>query len=502
MEGVANNLRKQAAKNAIKKSNSRMGRRMLGEDADLPAADLPFQAIQSARRGLLQSAVLPSPEDALAHSSLQQDTVLDGVALPDGSISTMDAGQCAASCYFRMDCISWTVNPSGQGAGCTLLGAGATASSSPGWTSGTINVDSQWQPPPYPVPPTPLESGAGKYANVLAQTRLFVEAQRSGQIQPGDPVSWRGNSNLQDPVVGGWYNGASTLKESFPIGTSVAFLAWGLLSFPDAYQAAGVYNDYVQTVRTGADYLANCWNDGNKSFVGQIGDTKTEVEYWGRPEDETGPRPAYIWTSDMHASDLLSSAVAALASTAQLINSSDSATASQYLATAQSIYAQATSNEGLYSDYFQDATAGTFPSSAFLDDQTWAAAWMYRATQDVKYLADADSFWQRSFGANRYNADVWAGWDSLWGPAAVLMRQNWRTGVKAMDVDQYTEFIATMFVPAWTKADGERTMRACCFKPPACMRCAAKIELTFSVRPLLVESYSPASAFDTSTLIL
>ena len=43
------------------------------------------------------------------------------------------------------------------------------------------------------------------------------------------------------------------------------------------------------------------------------------------------------------------------------------------------------SNPGRYSDNFESG-ASTYPSTSMYDDLAWAAAWLFRATNDSTYL--------------------------------------------------------------------------------------------------------------------
>ncbi|KAL4520482.1 hypothetical protein Ndes2526A_g05046 [Nannochloris sp. 'desiccata'] len=114
--------------------------------------------------------------------------------------------------------------------------------------------------------------------------------------------------------------------------------------------------------------------------------------------------------------------------------------------------------EGKYSDYFKDVTYTTFPSTDFLDNQAWAAAWLYRATKKKSYLKDAESFWERSYGRNNAKADIFPNWDSLWAPTAALMRQMGRSGVKIPGKDMYNKYFENKFVASWVSANGTNTI--------------------------------------------
>jgi len=60
-------------------------------------------------------------------------------------------------------------------------------------------------------PTFPPVTGTGKYnyAEVLAKSLLFYEAQRSGELPPDNRIDWRGDSALGDDVPGGYYDGES-----------------------------------------------------------------------------------------------------------------------------------------------------------------------------------------------------------------------------------------------------------------------------------------------------
>ena len=49
------------------------------------------------------------------------------------------------------------------------------------------------------------------YADVLDKSMLFYEAQRAGPLPADQRVTWRGDSNLNDDPVGGYYDGNSLL---------------------------------------------------------------------------------------------------------------------------------------------------------------------------------------------------------------------------------------------------------------------------------------------------
>ena len=50
-------------------------------------------------------------------------------------------------------------------------------------------------------------SGQYDYADALGKSLLCYEAQRSGYLPPDNRVDWRGDSALDDEILGGYFDG-------------------------------------------------------------------------------------------------------------------------------------------------------------------------------------------------------------------------------------------------------------------------------------------------------
>ena len=250
-----------------------------------------------------------------------------------------------------------------------------------------------------------VESGYD-YGDVLGLSYLFYVAQRSGAQPANNRVPWRGNSHLDDPVVGGYYDAGDTIKVNYPLGTTLAFLAWGLIEFQTGHEAAGQLEYGRDALRWGADFLISC-HTAPGTFVGAIADPTVDHAMWSRPEDDTSNRPAYVWTASMPASDLLGAVSAALAATSIVFSTVDPAYATKCLQHAVELYEMGTATEGRYSDSVPEAYVYT--SSKYLDKLAWSATWLFRATGDLKYLDAAVNYYNR--GSN--DRAIVVNWDSL-----------------------------------------------------------------------------------------
>lgn len=466
-DSIEAHLLKAAAMNQASSPVSDAALRRLLQETTMPvdgaANDETFDdeisdAVEIAPLAYKATAVQPTSKQGLANTKIKNSTFFKVKSgnpnnLKNHYISTSDPGACAAICLFRNDCFAWTIKPKG---GCYLRSKDYTSTSQKGATSGVMTVDA-WKTPSTPSP-KPLAKGSGKYASALKLSVRFLAAQRSGKLPSNNLVSWRKSAQEDDPVVGGWYEAANELKPNFPMSVAVSYIAWAMVTFPKAFSLANAKSNYLGQLRMVNDYLLDCYDEKAKKYVGLIGNPEKENKFWGRADENPNRRPAYTFTSSMKASDLLSNAAAAWASSSLVFKKSNPKYAKMLVSKAQSIYALAKKKEGRYSDYYKDVTYTTFPSTDYLDNQAWAAAWLYRATKKRSYLKDAESFWERSYGRDNAKADVFPNWDSLWAPTAALMRQMARFGVEIPGKNMYNNYFENKFVASWNSANGTNTI--------------------------------------------
>ncbi|CAL8464164.1 g3699 [Coccomyxa elongata] len=218
---------------------------------------------------------------------------------------------------------------------------------------------------------------------------LFYEAQRSGKFPATNRVPWRGPSALGDKapdgsdVTGGWYDAGDHLKLNFPMAWAASVLAWGFIEFQDGYSSSAQTQNALDGLRWVADYFVKC-HHSDVAFTGQVGDPGADHAVWGRAEDMTMARPAYDVDANNPGSDLLGQTAAALAAISIMFEKIDAPYALMLEAHARDLYAVGTTFQGKYSDSIK--AAYVYPSSNFLDDLTWAAAWLYRKTGEQQFL--------------------------------------------------------------------------------------------------------------------
>ncbi|KAF8607612.1 Six-hairpin glycosidase [Ceratobasidium sp. AG-I] len=266
---------------------------------------------------------------------------------------------------------------------------------------------------PYTLPTTAKYD----YAEVIHKSLLFYHAQRLGKLGPNRRLAWRGDSCFDcigpngEDLSGGYFEAANTMKWGLPLAWTLTQLAFNIHTFPEALQAVNEYEEALQAVKWGTDYLVNCISSPDQ-FVGQlgvsaIGSTDIDFGYFGPAEEYEMWAPqgvkrsagiAYI-NSTNPSSEILGESAAALAATSVIFAQKDKAYSDKLLGHATDLYTRATTNLGSYMQS-QHPNLKTvkewYPSTIYTDELAWGAAWLYVATKDEKYRVESDGWIAKS----------------------------------------------------------------------------------------------------------
>jgi len=231
------------------------------------------------------------------------------------------------------------------------------------------------------------------YADALGKSILFYEAQRSGRLPANNRIDWRADSAVDDIVPQGWYDAGDHVKFGFPLGFTITMLAWGGVNYQAGYEAAGQLQWFKECLQWGTDYLIAA-HVSKYEFYGQVGDGDVDHTFWGRPEDMTMPRPAFMITSEHGGSELAGESAAALAASSIFYrNIGEGALANEALQHARELFEFADIYRGNYTDSMpSDGYYGSF--SGYGDELTWAACWLFKATGEQAYLDMAEGFFE------------------------------------------------------------------------------------------------------------
>lgn len=228
------------------------------------------------------------------------------------------------------------------------------------------------------------------YYTALQKSFLYFEAQRSGNLTINQRVQWRGDSGLQDgndagiDLVGGYYDAGDNVKFGFPMAFTITMLAWGAVDFRDQFEEMPEIARAIEAIRWGTDYLIKSHPEPKVLYVG-VGDGAADHDCWQRPEDMTTPRTSFKIDAQHPGADVAGETAAAFAAVSMALNKTNPEYASQLITHATQLFDFAVNHPGLYTKSIP-AAAKFYNSSGFEDELLWAAAWLYRATNDSKYV--------------------------------------------------------------------------------------------------------------------
>ncbi|XP_059490263.1 endoglucanase E-4-like [Neocloeon triangulifer] len=257
-----------------------------------------------------------------------------------------------------------------------------------------------------PSPPQTVSSeevtttlGNYNYDRVLELSLLFYEAQRSGHLPKDNRVPWRSDSCLKDrgqrgeDLEGGYYDAGDFVKFGFTMASTTTLLAWGMLSYRDAYEVAGQLKYGRAAIKWATDYFIKC-HVSPYEFYGQVGDFNLDHTFWGRPEDLNMTRPSYKIDTQHPGSDLAGETAAALAAASMVFRTDKPDYATKCLNHARQLYRFASQYRGLYHEAIKGAQQ-YYESTDYGDELTWAAAWLYKATNESQYLDEAEHHYMK-----------------------------------------------------------------------------------------------------------
>ncbi len=264
---------------------------------------------------------------------------------------------------------------------------------------------------------------ASTYRDAVQKSFLFYEAQRSGKLPGDNRIPWRGDSALNDgadvgvDLTGGYYDAGDHVKFGFPMAASMTMLAWGAIEYEDAYQQMGQWDEALDAIKWGTDYILKAHitdnNGQTKEFWGQVGDGNIDHSFWGPPETMTMQRPAFKIDPSNPGSDLAGESAAALAAASMVFQSSNKNYAKQLLDEAKALFDFAETYRGKYSDSITNAAQFYNSWSGYQDELAWGAIWLYKATGDQEYLNKAEnhyrgipSTWTQSWDDKSYGTGI------------------------------------------------------------------------------------------------
>ncbi|XP_051119114.1 endoglucanase 6-like [Andrographis paniculata] len=235
------------------------------------------------------------------------------------------------------------------------------------------------------------------YGEALSKSLLFFEAQRSGYLPRDQRVQWRVPNSTRATkhegcvdLVGGYYDAGDNVKFGLPMAFTITMLSWSIIEYGNQIASAGELHHAIDAVKWGTDYLIKA-HPQPYVLYGQVGDGNTDHECWQRPEDMTTSRAAYKIDSSHPGSDLAGETAAAMAAASIVFCGHNVSYSAQLLEQANQLFEFADKYRGNYDNSITVAQEYYRSVSGYADELLWAAAWLYKATDNeyyLNYLAD------------------------------------------------------------------------------------------------------------------
>ncbi|KAF7035869.1 hypothetical protein CFC21_046656 [Triticum aestivum] len=283
------------------------------------------------------------------------------------------------------------------------------------------------------------------YREALAKSILFLEAQRSGVLPASQRVGWRSNSGLQDgkangvDLTGGYYDAGDNVKFGLPMAFTVTMMSWSVLEYGGQMQAAGELGNALEAIKWGTDYFVKAHPEPSVLY-GEVGDGDTDHFCWQRPEEMTTSRQAYRLDPQRPGSDLAGETAAAMAAASLVFRRSNPGYANLLLQHSKQLFDFADKFRGRYDASIPVARKYYQSVSGYSDELLWAAAWLFQATDDRRYLDylanNADAMGGTGWSTAMFSWDIkYAGVQVL---AAKILLQG-RAGAHAAVLQRYRQ---------------------------------------------------------------
>ncbi|KAJ7556622.1 hypothetical protein O6H91_05G090700 [Diphasiastrum complanatum] len=282
--------------------------------------------------------------------------------------------------------------------------------------------------PPVAAPLSSPAVPVSKYAEALKVTMNFFDIQKSGRLPTGFPISWRGNSALDDgsdaglDLTGGLYDAGDHVKFGLPMAFTATILAWGILEYNIQYKATQQLDSAKDALKWITDYLIKAHPSSDEFFF-QVGDPVVDHACWERAENIDISRPSYSLDPSRPGTEVAAETAAAMAAASLVFHNTDDPSYSQTLLLhAEELFALANNHRASYSLSFPSVQQ-FYNSTGYGDELLWAATWLYYATNNETYLYYATSQNGQIF-AEWGQAPAWFSWDNKLPGVHVLLSRN------------------------------------------------------------------------------
>lgn len=293
------------------------------------------------------------------------------------------------------------------------------------------------------------------YAKLLQYSLYFYDANMCGSSAGEDSAfSWRNDCHTGDLCAGGFHDAGDNIKCGLTIGFTASTLGWMYYEYADAYQKTGtdehfkVINDYFVDFMKDSTTLSS--NGEVDSLVYQVGNAGTDHSTWCAPETMYDRTSSETYSTSSGASDVAAQYAAALAQ--NYINFGNQ----EDLEYAIALYNFADKYRTVTYD---NATYTTNNAQNLQDLISWAAGWLYLATEEDAYLAESNKYtsYQNNWTYDYFYGGVWLG-------AAIINAEitgNWTAATNYIDSKVNANQNQFYVMNSWGSARHNTLMQIC-----------------------------------------
>lgn len=254
------------------------------------------------------------------------------------------------------------------------------------------------------------------YGEALQKSIMFYEFQRSGKLPEDKRDNWRADSAMDDgkdvglDLTGGWYDAGDHVKFNLPMAYTSTMLAWSLYEDKDAYEESGQTKYMMDAIRWANDYFIKCHPEKDVYYY-QVGDSGADHKWWGPSEVMQMDRPSYKVDKENPGSCVCGEGAASLAAASIIFKDTDAEYSETCLQHAKDLFEFA--DESKSDKGYTEANGYYSVSSGFWDELSWAATWLYMATNDKSYLDKAEGYVEE-WGVEQQTSTIGYRWAQCW----------------------------------------------------------------------------------------
>ncbi|ONK73402.1 uncharacterized protein A4U43_C04F31110 [Asparagus officinalis] len=165
---------------------------------------------------------------------------------------------------------------------------------------------------------------------------------------------------------------------------AMTMISWSVIEFEREIYICNQLEKALDAIQWGTDYLIKAHTQANVLWS-QVGDGYSDHRCWERAEDMTTSRTAYKVDSEHPGSDIAGETAAAMAAASIVFKKYDFAYSEILLSHSKQLFSFADTYQGRYDDFVSDSRH-FYPSMGFHDELLWAAAWLFKATNEEYYI--------------------------------------------------------------------------------------------------------------------